>query len=123
MDISPVPVGQSISLANVELVAVTPDTTAALSGALINAGASAKSWDCPFASSQPTLCSKFRRLADDGAVSWPIAVPAFSAALIYAQEPTLLDTDADGIADVDDRCPATPTSTPVNAAGCPLTLR
>ena len=122
-DIGNVPVGQSISLANVELVAITPDTTAALSGALINVGAAAKSWDCPFATSQPALCGKFKRLADNGSVSWPIAVPAYSATLMYAQELTLLDSDGDGIADIDDKCPGTPAGVAVNAAGCPLTLR
>jgi hypothetical protein len=123
MDISAVPVDQSISLANVEVVAITPDATAALSGALINAGSTAKAWDCPYASSQPALCIKFKRLADDSSLTWPATVPAYSATLFYAQEPTLLDSDGDGIADIDDQCPATLKGTPVNAAGCPLTLR
>jgi hypothetical protein len=122
-DIGSVPVGESISMANVELVPITPDTTAALSGALINIGAAARSWDCPFASSQPAWCTKFKRLVDDVAVSWPLAVPAYSATLMYAQEPTLLDSDGDGIADIDDQCPATAKGTSVNAMGCPLTLR
>jgi parallel beta-helix repeat protein len=123
LDFSPIPVGETLLLANVELVAITPDAIAALSGALVNAAGSSRGIACPFEASQPSLCGKFRNLADDSAVSWPVTVAANSAALIYAQEPTLLDSDGDGIADVDDLCPGTPAGTTVNAGGCPLTLR
>jgi hypothetical protein len=50
-------------------------------------------------------------------------VAAQSAEILYTQEPTLVDSDGDGIADVQDSCPATPAGVAVNAGGCPLGLR
>jgi parallel beta-helix repeat protein len=123
IDIEPVEASKTLSLANVELVPITPEAAAQVSGTFVNAGAAVRSWTCPFASSQPSLCSKFRRLADDAPVVWPMNVAAQSAEILYAQEPTLLDSDGDGIADVQDSCPATPAGVAVNAGGCPLTLR
>lgn len=123
VDFSPVPVGQSISVANVELVPIGRDSSATVSGALVNVGSSTKTWACPYATSQPALCDKFKFLQDNSAVAWQVTVSPYSAALMYSQEPTLLDSDGDGIADVDDQCPSTPNGQPVNAVGCPLTLR
>jgi parallel beta-helix repeat protein len=123
VDIRGIETGQSVSLANLELVPVQPAPLATTSGALINVGSNALNVACPFANSQPALCTTFRTLADDQPVAWPVSVPAHSAAIIYAQDPVLVDSDADGIADAQDSCPATPTGAAVNSAGCPFTPR
>jgi hypothetical protein len=123
IDIEPIVAGQSVTLANLELVPVTLDSVAGLSSTLINVGSTARSWDCPLAADQTAGCSRFRRFADDQALAWPVTVPAFSAVIAYAQEPTLRDSDGDGIADTQDDCPGTPLGTEVNARGCPLALR
>jgi parallel beta-helix repeat protein len=123
VDIQPLDSGKSLSFANVELVPVAMDATAQISNSFINAGITARSFDCPYVSSSPALCSKFRRLADDTLVSWPLSVAALGAEIVYAQEPQMLDSDGDGIPDAQDSCPATPARVAVNASGCPLTLR
>jgi len=123
VDVEPIVAGQSVSLANLELVPVTLDSVAGLSSTLINVGPTARNWNCPLAADQAAGCSRFRRFADDQALAWPVSVPAFSAVIAYAQEPTLRDSDGDGIADTQDDCPGTPAGTAVNARGCPLALR
>ncbi len=122
-DIEGIASGQSVSLANVELVAVAPDATSQVSGTLINIGATAQSFACPTQATLAALCGKFKRLSDDTAITWPASVAAFSSLIYYGQEPTLVDSDGDGIPDVQDQCPGTPAGTAVNASGCGLTLQ
>jgi parallel beta-helix repeat protein len=123
LDIQPLQAGMTVRVANVEIVPVVLDATQQISGTFLNAGTAAKTWACPFAATVPLLCSKFRRLADDSAIIWPLSVPGQSAEILYAQEPQMLDSDGDGIADAQDSCPGTPPNTAVDAVGCPLTLR
>lgn len=120
VDVQGIDVGHSVSLANMELVPVTPDGLALFSAAVLNAGPSSLSAACPFAGSQPTLCGMLRRLSDDSRIAWPLTVPPYNAVLIYAQQDALLDSDRDGIADSQDVCTATSVGSGVNAAGCPL---
>ena len=123
LDIQPLQAGRTIRVANVELVPVALDATAQVSSTFINAGSAARSWVCPVANTAPLLCGKYRRLADDAPVSWPLWVIARSGEIVYAQEPSMLDSDGDGIPDTQDSCSATPLNTAVNAAGCPLRLQ
>ncbi len=118
VDIDSVEVGKWVSMANLELVPITPDVLAQVSGAFINVGVNVSTQACPFTTSQPTLCGKFFNLANDQSVTWPLSVPARSALILYAQEPTLLDSDGDGIPDAQDLCPGTPAGVAVNASGC-----
>lgn len=123
VDIDGITAGQSISLANVELVPITPDALAQTVGALINVGATASLQACPWAASQSMLCGKLVSLADQQVLSWPVQVPPHSALIVYAQEPGLADADRDGIADGQDECPASPVGLAVNARGCALNQR
>jgi parallel beta-helix repeat protein len=115
--------GKSITMANLEVVAITPDATSQLSGALINAGTAPRSATCPLTGTQAAQCSKFLTLADSQTVTWPLTIPAHSAVIIYAQDPSLRDSDGDGIPDSQDRCPGTVAGTQVNSAGCSFTQR
>lgn len=123
VDIDGISSGQSVSLANLELVSITPDTLTQTVGALINVGAASISQDCPWRVTQGALCSKLVNLADEQPLSWPVQVAARSALIVYAQEPGLLDSDRDGIADVQDGCPDSPAGLAVNARGCALPQR
>ncbi len=123
VDIDGIEIGKSISLARLEVVAVTPDELAQTSGVFVNAGSTVRSVACPFATSAPALCGKLFNLADDQAITWPFNVPARSAVIAYAQEPGLIDTDGDGIADAQDTCPLSKPGAAVNAAGCEFTPR
>jgi hypothetical protein len=65
----------------------------------------------------------FRNLVNGQAVAWPLAVPAYSAILLYTQDEALMESDGDGIPDSQDLCPGTPTGATVNASGCSFTPR
>jgi hypothetical protein len=121
MDIDGIVAGQGISIAAFELVQITPDATSQNSAVVVNAGSTAMSAACPLSATQPALCSQLFDLATGQAVSWPLPVAARSAAIVYAQNTALVDSDGDGIADSQDTCPNTAPGTPVNASGCPLT--
>ncbi len=123
VDVTPIQAGKSISLANMELVPITPDAAALAITMLSNPSANAVAQSCPFAAAQVALCTKLRRLSDDAWMGWPYSLPDHSAVILYSQEANLIDSDGDGIADVQDLCPGTPADMAVNAKGCPLTLR
>ena len=123
VDVTPIQSGSSVSLANMELVLITPDAAALAATLLSNTGSNAAVQNCPYAATQPALCGKLRRLSDDAWTLWPYSLPAHSAVILYAQEATLVDSDGDSIPDVQDFCPGTPADLAVNAKGCPLTLR
>ncbi len=123
IDIQGLVAGSSVTLANPELVPVSPDTLAHTTAAFVNAGATPGEAGCPQAFSAAGACASAVRLADDRTVAWPLALPAFSAALVYVQQQALVDSDGDGIADVHDRCPGTSPGATVNASGCALGQR
>jgi hypothetical protein len=106
-----------------ELVPITPSSLAQTSTAVVNVGASALAASCPTASTQPALCGMFRNLAANRVVTWPLAVPAHSAMILYTQDQSLIDSDSDGIADSQDLCPGTDAGAAVNASGCSFTQR
>lgn len=120
VDIDGIASGQSINIAALELVQITLDSTAQNSTIIVNAAATTLDASCPFSASQPALCSQMFDLATDQPVNWPYAVLAHSAAILYVQNASLIDSDGDGIPDSQDSCPGTPPGGAVNASGCPL---
>lgn len=123
IDIDGIEAGKSISLAGLELVPITPDALAQVSGALVNASAKPINVACPFAAAQATLCTKMFNLADDQLVRWPLTIPARGAAILYAQEISLVDGDHDGIPDSQDRCPNSTRGVVTDASGCQFVAR
>ena len=115
--------GQSVSVANMELVPITPDSMGRLSSALANAGGASLNATCPFASTLPQACSSLIDLANGHLVSWPLSIPAGTTTIVFAQNPAFIDNDSDGIADSQDQCPGTPAGVSVNAAGCGIGQR
>jgi len=120
IDIEGLAPGRSVTLANLELTPLTLEPTALLSGALVNAGNSEIESTCPLPAAQAAACARLVRLADHSAITWPLRVPPRGAVLYYGQDPSLADSDRDGIADSQDSCPGTTPNTAVNAAGCAL---
>ena len=114
--------GQVLSVANLELVPVTPADAMNHTDLLLNTGSTALPLACPQAATQPALCSNYLQLADNQPVSWPYMLAPRSSAIVYTRDPRLVDTDGDGIPDVQDECPGTPANTGVNSRGCPLVL-
>jgi hypothetical protein len=112
--------GKSVTLGNLELVPVDMDDTAAVSAALNNGNSAASNMACPFTGAQSSLCAKMMVMGTTTVVSWPLTVPGYSTTLLYAADPSLYDTDGDGIPDTEDRCAGTPAGSGVNAAGCAI---
>ena len=120
IDIEGLAPGRMVTLANLELVPVSLEPVAFLTGAVVNAGNSEIQSSCPLPTAQAMACTRLVRLSDHSPMTWPQRLPARSSVLYYGQEPTLADSDRDGIADSQDSCPATSPNTAVNAAGCAL---
>ena len=123
IDIDGIETSKSLHIANLEVVAVVPDTLAQTSSVFANAGSTARSVACPFTSTAPALCGKLFSLANDQPIIWPLSVPPHSAVIGYAQEVSLIDSDGDGIPDAQDNCPNSTPGAVVNAAGCELLPR
>ena len=120
IDIQNVMPGQSVSVANMELVPITPADALTSSSLLTNYGRSAIQLACPAASTQPSLCSQFVQFGNLQPVTWPVYLAPLSTAVIYSRDPSLVDSDGDGIPDSQDQCPNTPAGVGVNSKGCPL---
>lgn len=124
VDIEGLGAGTQLTLAGLELVPVTPYAGATLSASVLNAGPQAADMPCPFAADEPARCEALQDLGTPGRrVSWPLRVPARGGVVLRAFEPALVDSDGDGIADFQDRCPGSLPREPVNASGCPLGQR
>lgn len=119
-DIEGVLPGRSVTLANLELVPVNLSPTAFITGVLVNVGTSEIQSGCPLPAAQAAVCTRLVRLSDYSPIIWPQRVPRTSAVLYYNEDPTLADSDSDGIADNQDSCPGTSATAAVNAVGCAL---
>ena len=110
--------GQTVYLSRAELVPVQPVGTTLRTAMLSNPTLFATSVDCPDAVAYPSACSQFVRFKDQVPIVWPYNLPALGAEIIYTRDASLVDFDSDGIADVQDACPATPPGEAVNSRGC-----
>lgn len=120
VDVDQVLPNTTVSIANLELVPITPSAAAQAAAIMVNAATSATSMSCPANLAQAGLCDKLFGLADDQPITWPLALGPNSSVILYGLDTTLLDSDGDGIADYQDQCGATPKGEAVNSQGCPL---
>lgn len=120
IDVQNILPGQSVSLANVEVVPVLPADGLNRSDLLLNSQANPMQAACPLAASQPALCSSYLRLSDGQAVSWPMLLPARSGEIVFMRDSRLVDSDGDGIADSQDVCPNSPAGRGVDSRGCAM---
>ena len=124
VDIEGVAGGRSLSLAQLEIVPITPYAAPRVTVAVVNAGDTPLDLPCPLPDRQAALCLSLADLGRPGTaaeasrINWPLRLSPRSSRILHAFEAALTDSDGDGIADWQDRCPATPPRQPVNAAGC-----
>jgi hypothetical protein len=64
------------------------------------------------------LCTKFVHLKDNERIVWSSIVEPLSGQPAYTRDMSLLDADADGVADIEDTCPESLAGFAVNARGC-----
>ncbi|MCC7101080.1 MAG: right-handed parallel beta-helix repeat-containing protein [Rubrivivax sp.] len=120
VDVQNVAPGQSVSLANLELVPIVQPDSFTRSDILVNGGASAIQVACPVAATNPAQCNNYVRLSDGQPVAWPVFLAPRSSEIVYTRNAALLDSDGDGIADPQDFCPGTPAGAGVDSRGCAL---
>lgn len=114
--------GQSLQLANLEMVPLSPVDAGLKTAIMTNPSpANAASLACPDETANPSLCPQYVRFADGTPVSWPLALPALGREIVYTQNKALLDSDGDGVPDSQDRCPTTLVGMAVRANGCAIT--
>lgn len=122
LDFEHVLTGQTLVVTNVEIVPITSATAATNTAMLLNTSSGPNLAACPLANTQPTQCSLFVRLSDSAPIVWPYTLTARSSEIVYTLDPSLLDSDGDGIADSQDLCPGTAKGLAVNAKGCSIGL-
>jgi hypothetical protein len=120
VDFQNVQPGLSLSVSNLEIVPVAPVDLSTRSDLLLNTGSNPIQIACPVAATQPGQCANYVRLSDNQVISWPYYLPARSSEIVYTRDPRMVDSDGDGISDVQDICPNTPSGSGVNFAGCAL---
>jgi hypothetical protein len=120
-DIRGIPAGLDIWIANVEIAPFDTGVFGPIrSDMLANSTDIYKAMDCPTQLSDPGLCSKYFSFPEGVATVWPISVPPRSGKIVFTQDPSRHDSDGDGVADSQDKCPNTGKGLQVNTKGCSL---
>lgn len=117
MDVKP---GQTLRVANFEVVPLALAGGNADHALLQNPGRGSINVACPTENSAPASCANFYRFPQGDRVVWPVTLAPLAAQLVFMQDRSLADSDHDGVADNQDNCPGTPRDTSVNARGCGL---
>jgi len=111
--------GESITVANLELVPLSAIEATLRSHVLMNPTGTTSAANCPDGNNA-LLCSEYVRFTDGQPISWPYILSPRSSEIIYSRDSNLTDGDGDGIPDYQDTCKGTQVSQVVNAAGCAL---
>lgn len=118
VDFEAIKPGQSISVANVSMQQVSPIEATFQARLLTNPTQSPVQAPCPDASSRPELCSMYVRFPDKTRISWPFSLESMTSQIVFTQDQTLIDSDEDGIPDLQDACAGTPAGAVANNRGC-----
>jgi hypothetical protein len=105
-----------ITVSNLELSPMTAAAGAVPYALIYNTSRTPSVTNCPV--SDPVSCANFYSFATGTPVVFPTVLNPLQAMAVFATDPTLIDSDGDGIADVQDRCAKTPTGAVVNNEGC-----
>ena len=110
--------GAALSIARVEMVAITPVQVALEAKLLLNRQNATANLACSSLGVPDSMCNYFVYLHDGSQVSWAAPVAPLSGRPVSTRDTSLVDSDGDGIADQQDACPITPAGVTVNARGC-----
>ena len=112
--------GTQLVLANVEMVPVSAADASVKTQLYANAGTAITSYACPDANANAPRCTQYMNFGSGTPVTWPLQVAQLRSVVVYTRDTSLVDTDADGISDVQDQCPATPVGATTDARGCSI---
>jgi Right handed beta helix region/Carbohydrate binding domain/Periplasmic copper-binding protein (NosD) len=90
---------------------------------LLNPSATPRLLNCPFSGASVSRCLEYAAFKDGTQIVWPITLPANSSSIVLRANNPMKDSDFDGVADLDDRCPNTPIGVPVDEEGCSFSQR
>ncbi|SEP35685.1 right-handed parallel beta-helix repeat-containing protein [Nitrosovibrio sp. Nv6] len=110
--------GKEFTIANVEIVPLQQVGATLRTALLTNPSGTESEASCP--DEDPTLCGQYVSFVDGTPITWPRSVAPHSSEIIYTRDSTLIDSDGDGIADIQDQCPETPVGSAANSLGCPF---
>lgn len=110
--------GSSLTLAHLEMVPLKSSEVPLQLRLQLNTSNDSAVVPCTSEDEAASLCSKFIDIKDERIMDWSAPVAPRSGNALYTRDTSLADTDGDGIADVQDACPATPNTAAVNANGC-----
>lgn len=110
--------GSKLVLMNVEIVPISSATTTVQTSLLSNPTAAATALACPDLATNAARCSQYQNFATGTPLTWPLSLAAHASTVVFTRDTSLVDNDGDGIADIQDKCPATPKGQITNAAGC-----
>lgn len=120
VDFERIPPGSSLTVAHLEVVPLAPSQAALQLRLQLNSSGDHAIVPCAAEDETSNLCDKFIDVKDNRTVDWAAVVEARSGNALYTLDTSLLDTDSDGIADIQDACPTTPKGSSVNARGCEI---
>lgn len=120
VDFEQTPVGKTLYIGNLEIVPTSALESELNLNIITNASRDSTDIPCPTQDSAPEACANYVRFEDQQPISWPVNLPALSVEVIFTRDPSLVDSDADGIADVQDHCLKTPAAQVTDAVGCAL---
>lgn len=112
--------GTKITLMNVEVVPITSADATVTTRLMSNDSAAAAVLACPEAATNPARCSQYKDFGTGLPVAWPLSLAGYQSQIVYTRDTSLVDSDGDGISDVQDQCPATPAGATTNARGCSI---
>ena len=110
--------GFSLRVARLEMIPLTPSQTALQLRLQLNPSGNSTNVSCAPVDEAAGRCNNFIHIKDDSVVDWSALVEPRSGNVVYTRDTALVDTDHDGIADVQDACPETWEGSGVNARGC-----
>jgi parallel beta-helix repeat protein len=120
VDFEAIPAYKVLYVRNLEMVSITPLETGLKLQMVTNSGRDAIDVPCPDADSTSVNCANYVRFTDQTQVLWPLHLAPLESEIVFTRDPSLVDSDADGIADIQDSCRNTPSGETTDAVGCAL---
>lgn len=111
--------GEVIRLARIELVPTRAVGTILRTNILVNKLNTLATAACP-AQGASAVCTQYVDFLNSQPVGWPVTLGPLGSQIVYTRDSSIVDSDNDGISDLQDFCPETPLGLVSNARGCAI---
>jgi hypothetical protein len=120
VDFEAIPAGKVTYIRNLEMVSTSPLEAGLKLQMVLNSGRDTVDVPCPDADSTSANCANYVRFTDQTQVLWPLHLAPLESEIVFTRDSALVDSDGDGIADLQDSCRNTASGETTDAAGCAL---